>query len=50
MQAPFQSMVLVKAILQRRLVVRQSGFGGKDNGLEAFEQYTQTKVIWFIHQ
>lgn len=29
---------------------RQSGFGGKDNGLEAFEQYTQTKVIWFIHQ
>lgn len=29
---------------------RQSGFGGKDNGLEAFEQYTQTKVIWFINQ
>ncbi|EMN0827595.1 aldehyde dehydrogenase [Providencia rettgeri] len=29
---------------------RQSGFGGKDNGLEAFEQYTQKKVIWFIHQ
>lgn len=28
---------------------RQSGFGGKDNGLEAFEQYTQTKVIWFIN-
>lgn len=28
----------------------QSGFGGKGNGLEAFEQYTQTKVIWFIHQ
>lgn len=29
---------------------RQSGFGGKDNGLEAFEQYSQTKVIWFVHQ
>ncbi|WP_272689997.1 aldehyde dehydrogenase [Providencia sp. PROV152] len=28
---------------------KQSGFGGKDNGLEAFEQYTQTKVIWMIH-
>lgn len=28
---------------------RQSGFGGKDNGIEAFEQYTQTKVIWFIN-
>lgn len=28
---------------------RQSGFGGKDNGLEAFEQYTQTKVIWLIN-
>ncbi|QCJ70281.1 gamma-glutamyl-gamma-aminobutyraldehyde dehydrogenase [Providencia heimbachae] len=28
---------------------RQSGFGGKDNGLEAFEQYTQIKVIWFVH-
>ncbi|EMI5489455.1 aldehyde dehydrogenase [Providencia stuartii] len=28
---------------------KQSGFGGKDNGLEAFEQYTQTKVIWIIN-
>lgn len=28
---------------------KQSGFGGKDNGLEAFEQYTQTKVIWMIN-
>lgn len=28
---------------------KQSGFGGKDKGFEAFEQYTQTKVIWFIH-
>ena len=25
---------------------RQSGFGGKDNGLEAFEQYTEQKTIW----
>lgn len=23
-----------------------SGFGGKDKGLEAFEQYTETKTIW----
>lgn len=29
---------------------KQSGFGGKDNGLEAFDQYTQSKVIWFVHQ
>lgn len=28
---------------------KQSGFGGKDNGLEAFEQYIQTKVIWFVN-
>lgn len=27
---------------------KQSGFGGKDNGLEAFEQYTQQKVIWYM--
>lgn len=26
---------------------RQSGFGGRDNGLEALEQYTQLKTIWF---
>jgi gamma-glutamyl-gamma-aminobutyraldehyde dehydrogenase len=25
---------------------KTSGFGGRDNGLEAFEQYTQTKTIW----
>ncbi|TWP38496.1 aldehyde dehydrogenase [Leekyejoonella antrihumi] len=29
---------------------RQSGFGGRDNGLEALEQYTETKTIWItIH-
>ena len=25
---------------------KQSGFGGRDNGMEAFEQYTETKTIW----
>jgi len=25
---------------------RQSGFGGRDNGLEALDQYTETKTIW----
>jgi gamma-glutamyl-gamma-aminobutyraldehyde dehydrogenase len=25
---------------------KTSGFGGRDNGLEAFEQYTQIKTIW----
>ncbi len=25
---------------------RMSGFGGRDNGLEAFEQYTELKTIW----
>jgi gamma-glutamyl-gamma-aminobutyraldehyde dehydrogenase len=25
---------------------KQSGFGGRDNGLEAFEQYTETKTTW----
>jgi gamma-glutamyl-gamma-aminobutyraldehyde dehydrogenase len=25
----------------------QSGFGGRDNGLEALEQYTEQKTIWF---
>ena len=25
---------------------KMSGFGGRDNGLEAFEQYTETKTIW----
>lgn len=28
---------------------KQSGFGGKDKGLEAFAQYVQTKVIWFVN-
>ncbi len=23
-----------------------SGFGGRDNGLHAFDQYTETKTIW----
>jgi gamma-glutamyl-gamma-aminobutyraldehyde dehydrogenase len=26
---------------------KESGFGGRDKGLEAFEQYTQKKTIWF---
>jgi len=25
---------------------RMSGFGGRDNGLEALEQYTALKAIW----
>lgn len=25
---------------------KQSGFGGRDNGLEAFDQYTELKTIW----
>lgn len=25
---------------------RQSGFGGRDNGMDAFAQYTETKTIW----
>lgn len=28
---------------------KQSGFGGRDKGLEAFEQYTQTKVVWYVN-
>lgn len=28
---------------------KQSGFGGQDNGLEAFEQYVRTKVIWYVN-
>lgn len=28
---------------------KQSGFGGKDNGLEAFDQYIQQKVIWYMN-
>jgi gamma-glutamyl-gamma-aminobutyraldehyde dehydrogenase len=26
---------------------KQSGFGGRDKGLEAFDQYTQLKTMWF---
>ena len=25
---------------------KMSGFGGRDNGLEALEQYTELKTIW----
>ena len=25
---------------------KMSGFGGRDNGLAAFDQYTETKTIW----
>ena len=26
---------------------KQSGFGGRDKGIEAFDQYTELKTIWF---
>jgi gamma-glutamyl-gamma-aminobutyraldehyde dehydrogenase len=26
--------------------MKHSGFGGRDNGLEAFDQYLETKTIW----
>lgn len=26
-----------------------SGFGGRDNGVEAFEQYVETKTIWYAN-
>lgn len=29
---------------------KQSGFGGKDKGIEALDQYQQTKVIWYVNQ
>jgi hypothetical protein len=29
---------------------RGSGFGGRDNGLEAFDQYTELKTIWVTLQ
>lgn len=29
---------------------KQSGFGGRDNGLEALAQYQQIKTIWFINR
>jgi gamma-glutamyl-gamma-aminobutyraldehyde dehydrogenase len=25
---------------------KTSGFGGRDNGLEALEQYSQVKTVW----
>ena len=28
---------------------KQSGFGGRDNGLEAFNQYLQLKTIWYVN-
>ncbi|MCL6416831.1 aldehyde dehydrogenase [Aestuariirhabdus sp. Z084] len=28
---------------------KQSGFGGRDNGAEAFEQYVETKTIWYAN-
>ncbi len=28
---------------------KQSGFGGRDNGLEALSQYAQTKTIWLVN-
>ncbi len=28
---------------------KQSGFGGRDKGLEALEQYCQTKTIWIVN-
>ncbi|STZ75896.1 aldehyde dehydrogenase [Bergeriella denitrificans] len=27
---------------------KQSGFGGRDKGVEAFEQYMQVKTVWFV--
>jgi gamma-glutamyl-gamma-aminobutyraldehyde dehydrogenase len=29
---------------------KQSGFGGRDNGLEALDQYTELKTVWFAFQ
>ena len=28
---------------------KMSGFGGRDNGLEAFDQYLQTKTVWYAN-
>lgn len=28
---------------------KTSGFGGKDKGFEAFDQYTRTKVVWYMN-
>lgn len=27
---------------------KHSGFGGRDKGVEAFDQYTQQKTVWFV--
>ncbi|HET8897573.1 MAG TPA: aldehyde dehydrogenase family protein [Rhodanobacteraceae bacterium] len=29
---------------------RQSGFGGRDNGLEALDQYLETKTLWYVNR
>lgn len=29
---------------------KQSGFGGRDKGLEALDQYTELKTVWFALQ
>jgi gamma-glutamyl-gamma-aminobutyraldehyde dehydrogenase len=26
--------------------LKESGFGGRDKGLEAFDQYTEKKTVW----
>jgi len=28
---------------------KTSGFGGRDKGMEAFDQYTRTKVVWYMN-
>jgi len=28
---------------------KTSGFGGRDKGMEAFDQYTRTKVVWYVN-
>jgi gamma-glutamyl-gamma-aminobutyraldehyde dehydrogenase len=29
---------------------KQSGFGGRDKGLEALDQYSELKTVWFALQ
>jgi gamma-glutamyl-gamma-aminobutyraldehyde dehydrogenase len=29
---------------------KMSGFGGRDKGIEALDQYTQTKTIWYVDE
>jgi gamma-glutamyl-gamma-aminobutyraldehyde dehydrogenase len=29
---------------------KQSGFGGRDNGLEALDQYLELKTIWYVNR